>query len=324
MAAELSQEASIPPYDNAHYAVVDLGSNSFHLLITRLVGSEIRVVNKVKRKVRLAAGLSESNELDHDAIARGLDCLYLFAKHLSTIPINHISIVATATLRIAENADTFIQEGNKILPKNINLLTGEQEAQTIYAGVAHTCDSDQTKLKRLVLDIGGASTEMIVGEYFTTRKLVSLNIGCVSFREKYFNDGLLNEQNFTQAIQAASNEIARVAADFKTLGWHSVVGSSGTMQALAEILRYRQQEVTITASFLAKIQQTVIRCKHLDAIEVDGLREDRLPVFASGLAILIALVKTLHIEHIQLSSGALREGLLFNLIPNANLATFIK
>ncbi len=324
MEAELAQSHMIPKYNDDNYAVVDLGSNSFHLLITCLKGNNIEVVAKVKQKVRLAAGLNESNKLNDVSMTRGLECLSLFAKHLSSIPNENITIVATATLRIATNADTFIQAANKILPKDINLLTGEQEAQTIYAGVAYTCNCDKPNFKRLVLDIGGASTEMIVGEAFSAKRLISLNIGCVSYKQKYFADGLLNKSNFNQAIEAASMEIQAVANDFIVEGWQSVVGSSGTMQALAEILRYRHQEVIITTSFLAEIQQTVINCKHIDTIAIEGLREDRLPVFASGLAILIALFNCLQIDNLQLSTGALREGLLFSIIPNANLVTFVK
>lgn len=312
----------IPQYDANHYAVVDLGSNSFHLLIIRLHDNEIKTVNKVKRKVRLAAGLNEHNELSIDALERGLDCLRLFDKHLATIPLSNIRIVATATLRIAKNRNDFLNKANKILPLAIKLLSGKQEAETIYSGVAHSCKTNLAQ-KRLVIDIGGASTELIIGQGFTTNKAISLNFGCVSFREKYFTNGQLTEDNFAAAINAASRIIKPISANFIKLGWQSVVGSSGTIQALTEILSYRQQETIITANFLQEIKGVLIDCKSIDAIAINniafkGLRADRSPVLASGLCILIALFNCLQLKELKLSTGALREGLLFEMLSIQN------
>ncbi|WP_057179275.1 Ppx/GppA phosphatase family protein [Colwellia marinimaniae] len=321
----VSQNQVIPQYDDNHYAVVDLGSNSFHLLITCLVteprGKSIKIVNKVKQKVRLASGLDSNNLLSDDAISRGLDCLKNFSLYLQSIPVNNIIIVATAALRIAENNQLFFDAAKKILPKDIKLLSGEQEAKTIYAGVAHTCTTinQQAHAKKLVLDIGGASTEIIVGAGCTAKKVVSLNIGCVSFMRKYFTAGILNQQNFTHGIAAAANVITAVSKDFMQLGWQSAVGRSGTMQALIEILKQRQQTPIITLTFLNEMQQTLISCQTIDNIDIPGLRADRKAVLASGLAILIALFECLHIETLTLSSGALREGLLFELVPDAKI-----
>ena len=312
----------IPQYDDQHYAVVDLGSNSFHLLIIRLSDNKIKKVNKVKRKVRLAAGLNEQLELNADAINRGIDCIRLFAKHLATIPLSNIRIVATATLRIAKNRNDFLNRANEILPVDIKLLSGEQEAETIYSGVAHTCKNNCAQ-KQLVLDIGGASTELIIGQDFTANKAISLNLGCVSFREKYFANGQLTDGNFVTAINAASHIIESISADYIKLGWQSVVGSSGTMRALAEILAFQKRPMVITADFLQEIKQALIACKTIDSITVnkgafEGLRADRSPVLASGLCILIALFNCLQIKELKLSTGALREGLLFEMLPLNN------
>jgi len=303
--------------------VVDLGSNSFHLSIICLTDNKIETVNKVKNKVRLAAGLNNQNELSQEAIERGLDCLSLFAQHLKNIPKENISIVATATLRMAINRDNFINKANKILPKNIKLLNGEQEANTIYSGVVYTC-KDNLQQKRLVVDIGGASTELIIGQSYQAKKVVSLPLGCVSFREKYFTDGELAEKNFSIATHAASNIIKPICTGFILLGWQSVIGGSGTIKALVEILTCRQQAPIITADFLQEIKQSLIDCKNIEAITDDnlafkGLRTDRIPVLASGLSILIALFNCLEIKELGLSSGALREGLLFNMLPNSIL-----
>lgn len=306
-----------PLYDEQHYAVVDLGSNSFHLLIAHLDDNNVTIVNKVKRKVRLAAGLNEQLELSNDAINRGLDCLKIFSEHLATIPLSNIRIVATATLRLAINRDKFLQKANNILPTKIKLLTGEQEAETIYSGVAQTCKSSSEKMQ-LVIDIGGASTELIVGRGVTASKAISLNLGCVSSREQYFTDGKLVDKNFTAAISSAKGIIEPIADDFIKHGWQSVVGSSGTIRALTEILSYRQQAIIITTDFLQEIKQVLIDCKSIDNIAIEGLRDDRAPVLASGLCILIALFDSLQIKEFKLSTGALREGLLFEMLPNFN------
>ena len=321
----MSQDEKVPLYNDNHYAVVDLGSNSFHLLITRLIisktGNTLKTVNKVKRKVRLAAGLDKNNQLSDEAISRGLDCLKIFSQHLASIPTTNIIIVATAALRIATNKKLFFDAAKLILPKNIKLLSGEQEARTIYAGVANTSStmSQQLHAKQLVLDIGGASTEIIVGLGCTAKKVVSLNIGCVSFLGKFFADGLLKQESFDQCIAAAAKVIVSVKDEFIQLGWQSAVGSSGTMQAMIEILSQRQQAPVISLAFLYEIQQALISCNTIDKIDIPGLRADRTAVLASGLSILIALFTCLEIETLNLSSGALREGLLFELVPDAKL-----
>lgn len=304
----------IPQYDDNHYAVVDLGSNSFHLSIVRFRNNKLIQVNKVKQKVRLAAGLNKELALTSEAIYCGLNCLHLFAKHLASIPVSNIRIVATATLRIATNRDEFISKANAILPVNITLLSGEDEAETIYKGVSYTSQNNANK-KQLVIDIGGASTELIIGQHFTANKTSSLHLGCVSFKEQYFPTGKLTKQSFAAAINAATEIIKPISADFIQLGWQSVVGSSGTLQALAEILLYRQEPIIITAVFLSEIQQTLIECKSINNIFLDGLRPDRAPVLASGLCILIALFNCLQIKQLTLSTGALREGLLFDMLP---------
>jgi exopolyphosphatase/guanosine-5'-triphosphate,3'-diphosphate pyrophosphatase len=305
-------------YTNSHYAVVDLGSNSFHLQITQLVNNQLKVVAKVKQKVRLAAGLNNNNELNHETIYRGIACLTLFSQHLKGIPVSNIRIIATAALRIAINRDDFISAANKILPLELKLLSGDQEANTIYSGVAHTCQYNVDK-KRLVVDIGGASTELIIGQGFEAKHAISLNLGCVSFKEKFFADNLLTESNFVSAITAASKIFTPISVDFLNVGWQSVLGSSGSMQALAEILHDRQQPIIITPDFLQVIKQALIHCKTIDNIRLSGLRPDRAPVLASGLSILIALFEVFNIQELRLSTGALREGLLYEMLPPQNV-----
>jgi len=294
------------------YAVIDLGSNSFHMLITRQLANSVQVVDKVKRKVRLASGLNAHNQLSTSAIARGLECLSFFAERLQDIPPKNVRIVATATLRIATNRDEFLLPANNILGQKINLLSGKQEAENIYLGVAHTsCGAKE----RFVIDIGGASTELILGDGFVTKQVESLDIGCVTFNKLYFSDEALTTEHFTKAIEGAKKVIAPLVARYKSTGWQLVLSGSGTMQALSEIQRFTHQSSGVDLAYLKNIQQQLITCKNTADINIAGLASDRAPVIASGLAILIALFESFSIQKIQLSSGALREGLLYNMLP---------
>jgi len=295
------------------YAVLDLGSNSFHMLITRLVANSVQTVDKVKRKVRLASGLNQENKLSKNAMLRGLECLHFFAERLQDIPPDNIRIVATATLRLATNSQEFIDKAEKVLGHRIIILSGTQEAESIYLGVAHTSASED---KRLVLDIGGASTELIVGNAFDAIKVCSINMGCVTFNQQYFVGGELSKNNMNQAKDAAKVLLAPFVDDYKLIGWQSVLSSSGTIQALAEILRSNHQPAIISLPFLYSLERALINSKNIDNIAITGLSHDRQPVFSSGLAILIAVFEMLDITDLQLSSGALREGLLYEMLPS--------
>ena len=295
------------------YAVIDLGSNSFHMLITRLVADGVQTVDKVKRKVRLASGLDKDNNLSEEAMLRGLECLSFFAERLQDIDPDNIRIVATATLRIAKNADDFLTRANQVLKQQVSLLSGIEEAERIYLGVAHTSDCSA---KRLVLDIGGASTEIIIGEHFDIHQAISLNMGCVTFNQQFFVDGEISASEFEQAVASAKSQLLPYLASYTAFGWQTVLGGSGTMQALAEILVHQNRPAIITLAFMHEIKQHLIKVKASNAINVAGLPSERTPVLASGLAILIALFESFDINELQLSSGALREGLLYEMLPD--------
>ena len=306
----ITEEETLSPL----YAVIDLGSNSFHMLITRQLADSVQVVDKVKRKVRLAAGLDSNNILSESVIAKGLECLSFFAERLQDIPSENIRIVATATLRLAQNRAEFFTPAEKILAHKVTLLSGIEEAKNIYLGVAHTsCSAD----KRLILDIGGASTEIIAGHGFEVKKANSLNIGCVTFNQQFFPDGKLTTDNFSNAVSAAENIISTIRDDYCHIGWQCVLGGSGTMQALAEILTHQHKPSILSLDFLYQIQHKLLTFENIQAIDIPGLSVERSPVITSGLAILIALFKQFSIQTLALSSGALREGLLYEMLPNS-------
>ena len=294
------------------YAVIDLGSNSFHMLMVKVVGGSVQGIGRVKRKVRLAAGLNENLVLSRKAMKRGWECLALFAERLQDIPPQNIRIVGTATLRLAKNVKTFLKEAEAILGQKVTVISGEDEARIIYLGVAHTSNSDTN---RLVIDIGGASTEVVIGAGFNPLLLSSLNMGCVTYLERYFADDELSEDNFSQAIAAAEQQVLTIASQYQHTGWQLAVGASGTVQAMQEILVAQGKDEVITLSRLEDIMQQALACGRMEQLTITGLAQERKQVFPSGLAILIALFRTLNIGGMTLSGGALREGVLYSMLP---------
>ncbi|GHB78674.1 guanosine-5'-triphosphate,3'-diphosphate pyrophosphatase [Psychrosphaera saromensis] len=299
--------------NNSSYAVIDLGSNSFHMMIVQVVAGSVQVIGRVKRKVRLAAGLDKDMNLSNEAMLRGWECLNLFAERLQDIPSQNLRIAGTATLRLAKNVDVFLKKAEHILGHKIRVISGDEEANTIYKGVAYTSSSKQ---KRLVIDIGGASTELVAGEGDIPQISNSLNVGCVTFLDKYFPNGELSEQNFTDAIGAAELEIGQVRDLYKDFDWQEEVGASGTVQAIQEILIHQGHDERITLPRLISIMQQAITYGSIKRLNIPGLVQERQQVFPSGLAILIAIFRQLNLVGMTLAGGALREGLLYSMLPH--------
>ncbi|CAH6873803.1 guanosine-5'-triphosphate,3'-diphosphate phosphatase [Vibrio chagasii] len=293
------------------YAAIDLGSNSFHMLVVRHIDGSVQTMAKIKRKVRLAAGLDENNALSAEAMQRGWDCLSLFAERLQDIPKENIRIVGTATLRSAINVDIFLEKANQILGYDINVISGEEEAATIYKGVAHTSGGSG---RRLVVDIGGASTEMIIGEGFSAKALTSLKMGCVTWLERHFKDRQLTATNFDNAIEAAKSTLAPILESYTDIGWDVCVGASGTVQALQEIMLAQGMDEVITHTKLKRLQKQAMITERLEELEIEGLTLERALVFPSGLSILIAIFELLEIDSMTLAGGALREGLAYEMV----------
>lgn len=299
------------------YAAIDLGSNSFHMLVVREVAGSIQTICCIKRKVRLAAGLNSDNQLCLAAMERGWQCLRLFAERLQDIPPTQIRVVATATLRLAVNADQFLAKGQEILHFPVQVISGEEEARLIYQGVAHTTGGEN---RRLVVDIGGASTELVTGTGTQTTSLFSLSMGCVTWLTRYFADRKLTEENFARAEQAAVAVLSPVIATLKSYGWEACVGASGIFQGLQEIIVAQERDEHITLDKLQRIKQQAIACGNLDQLNITGLSAERAAVFPGGLAILIAIFNKLSIHDMTLAGGALREGLIYSMLPVVNSA----
>lgn len=299
--------------EDEYYAAVDLGSNSFHMVIVKLLGGSVQIISKTKQKVRLAEGLDDNNLLSDEAIQRGLSCLQTFKEKLNDLPPANVKVVATATLRLATNASDFTNAAEKILTTPINVISGEEEARQIYLGVAYTSANQGNTL---VIDIGGASTEIIIGRDMQPLHLISTNMGCVTFMEKYFVGGVLNEENFAHAEAAAQALLSQHAANFLCFDWQQCLGASGTPQAITNILVKQHINDAIRLKYLLKLKQECIDCQHIDDLSIDGLEESRRIIFPSGLAILIALFRQLEIKNMQISGGALREGIIYGMLDN--------
>lgn len=295
-------------------AAIDMGSNSFHLAVARLDHGEVRKVASMSEKVQLAAGLDEHNYLSENAMQRGLDCLSRFVARLDAVPPSRLRIVATNALRQAENSQVFIERAMQILPKPIEIIAGREEARLIYLGVSQTM-ADQGR--RLVVDIGGGSTEFIIGEAFEPIHTESLQMGCVAYSQAFFADGLITLPAFERAVAAARKEVMAIATAYLETGWDNVVGSSGTIKAARQILLtqgWSDEQERITRRGLLKLRDQLLKYDHVDHIAFEGLREDRKAVLPAGLAILLAVFEVLDIQQMAYSDGALREGVMYDLL----------
>lgn len=299
--------------DITKVAALDLGSNSFHLVVARIYADNVQILHRVKKKVRLADGLNKQNELSREAIDRGLEALALCKKSMQGFEPDAVRIVATNTLRKAKNAKEFINAAKEILPYPIEVISGVEEARLIYQGVAHTASSPG---KKLVIDIGGGSTEFIIGEGFEPKLMRSLQIGCVSFNKRYFKNDDLKKKSFEKAITAAEQELELITNKYRRLKWEFCVGSSGTIRILAELqaeISGNENNKQITLELLEDLIKQCCEAGSIEKLKYAAITEERKPVFAAGLAILTAIFRNFRIDAMDYSSAALREGVLYEM-----------
>lgn len=294
-------------------AAVDLGSNSFRLEVVRVSGDQLYPIDSLKETVRLAGGLSENRQLDEAAQARALDCLQRFGERLSGLAPEAIRCVGTSTLRVAKKADAFIRQAEAALGHPIEIVAGREEARLIYLGVAHSLPVSRDQ--RLVIDIGGGSTEVIIGQGLEPIECESLNMGCVIFTKRFFGSGVIDKASLKAAEVGARVKVERLAQTFSREHWQQAIGSSGTARALREILEQNGWSTRgITADGLAKLRSRLLQAGHIDALGIPGLRNDRRPVIAGGFAIMAGLFAELGIEQMDVAETAMREGILYDLL----------
>ena len=295
----------------AYMAAVDLGSNSFHMVIARVVDGDIQLLHREKQKVQLAEGLNDQLVLSQEATERGLTVLSQFADTLKPFAPQSVRVIATYTLRRAKNAATFLRRAKTVFPFPIEVISGQEEARFIYQGVAHFEHFDG---QRLVIDIGGGSTEFAIGEGLQPLRLSSRNMGCVSYAMQHFPQGRISEKRFAKAILQAEQELEPIVSSFKAAGWQQAVGTSGTVKTIRDIVvGMGLSSNTLELAHLLQLKDFLVEQENSYQLDLPGLTDDRKLLICSGLAILIAAFNLLQIEQMVYIDAALREGVLYEM-----------
>lgn len=294
-------------------AAVDLGSNSFRLQVGRVVGNQIYPLDSLKETVRLAAGLTTEKLLDAPSQARALEALARFGERLRAFPADSVRAVATNTLRVAKDAPQFLAQAEAALGVPIEVIGGREEARLIYLGVAHSLANPRAQ--QLVVDIGGGSTEFIIGRHFKPLQLDSLYMGCIGFSMRYFGGGRVTKKSMREAELAASKELQTIVKTYRATGWEEAVGSSGTAKAIVDLIELNGFSAGgITGDGLEMLRAQMIRVGDVARLNLAGLRADRLPVLPGGVAIMSAVFREFGLERMVFSEGALRLGVLYDLL----------
>lgn len=294
-------------------AAVDLGSNSFRMVIARVVGEDLLAIDRLREGVRLAAYLDRSRRLRREGVDRALEALERFGQRVRDFPRGSVRAVGTNTLRQAKNADRLIARAERALGHPIEVISGQEEARLIFLGVSHSAAGGGER--RLVVDIGGGSTEVILGEAFEPLHAESLYMGCVGFTERYFPAGRIDEAGLRAAAVAARLELRAIEKRYRDLGWEACLGASGTVESIGAILRENAwSDRDITGPGLDRLRQALVAAGHVDRLELPGLGRERARVLPGGLAILVAIFEGLRVERMAVASGALREGVLYELL----------
>jgi exopolyphosphatase/guanosine-5'-triphosphate,3'-diphosphate pyrophosphatase len=297
-------------------AAVDLGSNSFRLLIGRIestpVGEQILPLDSLKESVRLAAGLDSQAMLDPESQRRAVGALHRFGERLRSFSPDAVRAVATNTLRVARNARHFLGTAEAALGFPIEVIAGREEARLIYLGAAHALPSDGEP--RLVVDIGGGSTECIIGADYQPRLLESTAVGCVSLTRRFFPDGAVSRRAFEGAYYAARDVVSAISLAYRSHGWRYAVGTSGTAKALAQVAQLGLGLPALTRDALSQTEWLLLKAGHVDRVKLEGLSADRRPVLAGGLAVMSAVFDELGIDEMRYCGAALRQGVLYDLL----------
>lgn len=299
-------------------AAIDLGSNSFRLQFARVEHGQLALIDGLREPVRLASGLDADGNLGTAARDRALACLNRFRELLHQMAPSAVRVVATNTLRIASNSAEFLPQAEAALGLPIEIIAGPEEARLIYLGVAHSLPD--TAERRLVMDIGGGSTELILGSGFITHRLESLQLGCVGYSRRFFPDGRITAAALAHAVSAASSVLAAVSDDFARANWDIAYGSAGTACVVSQILKingYSDGELTRAA--LDALYVRLIELGDAAKLDMTGIKPDRIPVLPGGFAILYAVFQALGIEHMRAAESALREGVLQDLLNASGL-----
>ncbi|MFT4046027.1 MAG: Ppx/GppA phosphatase family protein [Solimonas sp.] len=307
------RRAPAAPGRSQEFAAIDLGSNSFHMLVARSDGHELQIIDRLREPVRLAAGLEADRRLAPEVAARALACLQRFGERLHGIPATQVRAVGTNTMRKLKAGSDFVLAAEAALGHAIEVIAGPEEARLVYGGVIH--GRGRGRPRRLVVDIGGGSTELIIGRGDEPKLLESVSLGCVVHTQRFFADGRITPARFERARLAAGVELEFLAQPYRSAGWDLAIGSSGTIRGIWRVLRERGWiGEEITRDGLEKLIGLTLKHRHIAEIDYPALRDDRRPVFIGGLAVLAGVFDMLRVERMESSDRALREGLLYDLL----------
>jgi len=310
----LLHAARLPLQDGDLLAAVDLGSNSFHMVVSQYVLGQLRTIDRLRETVRLAEGLDGKGGLSHDVRQRALECLARFGQRVQDIPPQRVRAIATNTVRRLAMPQAFLMPAESALGHAIEVVAGREEARLIYLGVAHAQPPKPGDL-RLVIDIGGGSTECIIGAGFDTIERESLQLGCIASTRRFFPNGKLSKRRWRAALAEVSAEFQQFSGTYRTLGWDEVLGASGTIKAIGEICAaMKLTKGAITADALALVRDRLLQADRIDAIDLPSLSSDRRQVIAGGILVLEAAFDALGLQRMMVSKAAMREGVLYDMI----------
>ncbi|MDF2817629.1 MAG: exopolyphosphatase [Stenotrophomonas rhizophila] len=312
--------STTPPalQDGDLLAAVDLGSNSFHMVIARYTLGQLRVVDRLRETVRMADGLDGKGGLSADARQRALECLARFGQRIRGIPSVRVRALATNTVRQLRSPQAFLMPAETALGHAIEVVSGREEARLIYLGVAHA-QPPKPDQRRLVIDIGGGSTEFIIGQGMQTLERESLQAGCIASTRRFFPGGKLSKRRWKDALTEIGAEFQQFATKYRALGWHEALGSSGTHKAISEICAtMKLSKGAITAEALPQLRDELLKAKRIEDINLPGLSPDRRPIIAGGILVLEAAFQALGLQKLLVSKAAMREGILYDILGRAS------
>jgi len=310
----LPSRAVGPLRDGDLLAALDLGSNSFHIVVAQRVLGQLRVVDRLRETVRMAEGLNALGGLSPEVCERALACLSRFGQRIADIPPRQVRAVATNTVRQLRSPEAFLGPAEAALGHAIDVISGREEARLVYLGVAHE-QPPQDDQKRLVIDIGGGSTECIIGRGFTPLERESLQVGCVASTRRFFEGGKLTRKRWNAALTEVALQFQQFAAPYRSLGWDEAIGTSGTHKAIGNICAsMKLTKGAITREALAVVRDRILQAGRIEDIDLPGLSDDRRPVIAGGVLVLEAAFDALDLSRLQVSKAALREGVLYDLL----------
>ncbi|HEY0662382.1 MAG TPA: exopolyphosphatase [Lysobacter sp.] len=312
--SDLYPTTKLPLEDGDLLAAVDLGSNSFHMVVARYVLGQLRTVDRLRETVRLAEGLDGRGGLVPEVRQRALECLARFGQRVRDIPPQRVRAIATNTARRLSQPQSFLLPAETALGHAIEVVSGREEARLIYLGVAHAQPSKPGEL-RLVIDIGGGSTECIIGSGFEAIERESLQLGCIASTRRFFGNGKLSKKRWREALTEVTAEFQQFAGTYRSLGWEEVLGSSGTNKAIGEICAaMKLTKGAVTAEALPVVRERLLEADRIEAINLPGLSAERRPVIAGGILVLEAAFNALGLKRMAISKAALREGVLYDML----------